>query len=403
MSALFLISAVFFAFPLLSPAVGMVLYPFLLQGLVWAARARIPLSSIQQSVVVTTALSLLIVVDATGFVRLCAFFLGFIFFHFSANEPRHLGVLLKLMSMHAWITIGQLLLVMAGVPLDFSEIFRALYGSLLPPTGIHIDYNAFSQFDFFIPRVAGLSREPAFASLLFLSFTAIALRLRHWRLVLLFATALLCTLSKVVFPLLVALALSWPTDTRRRQPAALRVLINLATFTGFHLLLVYLVLQNLELIEFAMALDASFYHRFIGLHTLATQWDVLAWFGNSIDRVSTAPIFASYEFLDDRRAFLDGSVVSKLVIDFGYFGVAVYALVVSLLSKHWRTTLGLGLGGLFINFLSVSPATLVVFWLLCGKHDRLAALPSLRYRPAAHHLALMRARLPFMKQLPSTH
>lgn len=371
MSALYVLSAVFFAFPLLAPAVGIVLYPFLLQGAVWAARLRIPLSTVVPLTFIAGAVLLLVLADPVGLLRIIAFLFGITFVAVLVRSPARLQLLLKLAAVHAVIVLLQLIVVMAGVPLDFSEVLRSAYGSLLPPTGLHIDYNAFSQWDVFIPRVAGLNREPAFASLLFLGFLIIAFKLKERRLALLFLVAVVCTMSKVVFPLAAAIVISLQGSQQRQHSRAVRLLRNLAVFVGVHLLVIIAVRMNLELVEIAMALDASFYHRFVGLHTLASQWDQIAWFGNSINRVSSDAIFADYEFLDDRRAFLDGSAVSKLAVDFGRVGIIVYAVAAASVCRNAFAAAGLALGGLFINLLSVSPATLLSFWLLSGMHTTL--------------------------------
>lgn len=374
MSAFFVVAAVFFMFPLLSPALGgVVVYPFLLYGLWQGLRRRLALAAVPTLLAVAVATLVAGLVDAVGVLRLVAFALGVAFLHLCAGDPRRMRLLLALGAVHAAVVIVQLVLVTAGFEVDFSELFRRFYGDLLPATGMHIDYNAFSQFDLFVPRVAGLSREPAFASVLFIGLAFVAARTGRWRLLLLFTAALLCTLSKVAFPLLLALGLAWSAAGTGRRSGLWNLASaagRLAAFVGVHLALVYAVYLNLDAVELAMGLDASFYHRFIGLHTFATQWDELALLGNSYDRLAASSAFQDYEFLADRRAFLDGSVVSKLVVDFGYFSLAAYAVAVAGLSRSWWHAVSLALGGMFINLLSVSPATVLLFWLLSGMYLR---------------------------------
>lgn len=366
MSLLFVISALFFTFPLLSPAVGMVLYPFLLLGIRDAVDWRIPRARAPAIVgVLAVGTGLLALVDPVSAARTIAFCCGLCFLHVAMRDPVKRDFLLRLTKYHAWIAIAQLLLVTSGIELDFSKVLRAIYGPLLPPTGIHIDYNAFSQIDLFIPRVAGLSREPAFASVLFVGMTFVALRVERPRLAALFMLATLCTLSKIAFPLILALAFAWLV--RPGSPRTVRSTVkNLLVLILVHVLMITAVSYFVEEVELAMALDASFYHRFIGLHTFATQWDVIHWMGNSIDDLSRADIFATYEFLDDRRAFLDGSVVSKLAADFGYAALLLYVLLVAVICPRWTAVIAVSLGGIFINLISVSPATILFFWLSTG-------------------------------------
>ncbi|SEK57475.1 hypothetical protein SAMN05216359_102254 [Roseateles sp. YR242] len=366
MSLFFIISAVFFTFPLLSPAVGMVLYPFLLLGVRDAIDWRIPTSRLLPLMVCGAAgMAVLGLVDPVSAARTTAFFCGLCFLHVAMQHPAKREFMLSLMKLHAWVVIAQLLLVLIGVEIDFSQVLRAIYGPLLPPTGIHIDYNAFSQFDLFLPRVAGLSREPAFASVLFVGMTFIALRMRRRLLAGLFTVATLCTLSKIVFPLILALLFVWRTPAEQTRTWR-SMTLNFLFFVAIHLVVIAGVAFFIEETELAMQLDASFYHRIIGLHTFATQWDVIHWFGNGIDDLSRADIFQNYEFLDDRRAFLDGSVTSKLAADFGYAALFLYALLVSFLCTRWTAVLAVAIGGIFINLISVSPATIMFFWVATG-------------------------------------
>ncbi len=398
MSAFFVVSSVFFMFPLLSPALGgVVVYPFLFYALAHGLRQRLRLASVP--LVPAAALAALAVglIDPVGTFRFAAFGLALLFLGLCARDARRFEFLLGLGAIHAVVVVVQLALVTAGFEIDFSEIFRGLYGGLLPATGQHIDYNAFSQFDIYVPRVAGLSREPAFASVLFTGLAFVAARLGRWRLFMLFALACLCTLSKIVFPLLAALALAWPADGRERRASAAAVAGHLALFAAVHLALIYAVRLNLDAVRLAMELDASFYHRLIGLHTFATQWDELSVLGNSIDRISQASIFQDYEFLADRRAFLDGSVVSKLAVDFGYLGLAAYAVAAACLARSWRHVLAIAVGGLFING-KVSPATVLLSWLLAGMHWRLPALLGVAPLPAGR---LPRAARRSRRHLPA--
>lgn len=366
MSLLFVISAVFFAFPLLSPAIGIVLYPFLLDGLGRVVRWRTNGRTAIWLVLLIAPVLMLTIVDPVAVVRIIAFAFGLAFLHQCMRSDSRRRLLLTLAAVHAWVVILQLILVIAGIPLDFSAVFRAIYGGLLPPTGIHIDYNAFSQLDLFIPRVAGLSREPAFASVFFLGFTFVAWRSGHRKHIALFAAATLCTLSKIIFPLILALAIVACADTTRHRRWT-TTCANALIISALHLVVILAVYFMLEEAELAMALDASFYHRIIGLHTFATQWDNIPWIGNGMDLLSRANIFATYEFLDDKRAFLDGSVISKVAVDFGYAGLIVYVAIVSAVCTRWQAAVALSIGGMFINLLSVSPATILLFWLLSGR------------------------------------
>lgn len=344
----------------------MVLYPFLLFGLRDALVWPIPNSRASAvAILLLFGTGLLTLIDPVAAARTLAFCCGLCFLHVAMKDPRKRALILNLTAVHAWIVITQLALVMGGIEIDFSKLLRLVYGPLLPPTGIHIDYNAFSQIDLFIPRVAGLSREPAFASVLFLGMTFVAVRIKRYKLAILFTAATLCTLSKIVFPLILALALSW--FAKRGLSRRIRsIAINFALVATIHLGVILAVAFFLEEVEVAMALDASFYHRFIGLYTFATQWDVIRWAGNSIDTISQADIFSTYEFLDDKRAFLDGSVISKIAVDFGYAALLLYFLLISILCARWPTIVATVVAGIFINLISVSPATILLFWLATG-------------------------------------
>jgi hypothetical protein len=93
------------------------------------------------------------------------------------------------------------------------------------------------------------------------------------------------------------------------------------------------------------------------------------------------PEFADYEFADNARAFLDGSVLPKILVDFGYAAVIGYILVLARFVRDPAAMLALCVTGLFINYLSVSPATVMTFALLSGAYfDRRPAPVSSTFR-----------------------
>lgn len=367
MTATYRVCLFFFVFPLFAPALGgTVVYPFVLYGgyLLWQRRMNLGEFRVLATGLVLTAVYAL--VDAATALRMLAFIFGGLFLLHTLADPARRALMLRMAVWHGLIVLLQFVLVVSGIGLDFSELFRAVYGPLLPPTGIHIDYNAFSQWDIFLPRVAGLNREPAYGCVLFLGFLALAVQARRWRQAAVLAAAIVCTLSKIVFPLLLALGIAWALGRRSPGRGPGPFLGKLLAFSAINLLLIVLVKANIELVESAMQLDASYFHRFVGLYTLAERFDALLALGNSQGGVGAAAIFADYEFLNDRRAFLDGSVLSKLAVDLGYVAAALYALVLAWFAANWAASIALAIAGLFINFLSVAPATILLFIVLAG-------------------------------------
>lgn len=367
LTAAYRVCLFFFVFPLFAPALGgTVVYPFVLYGgyLLW--RRRMDLSEFRVLAAGALLIAVYALVDAATAFRMLAFIFGGMFLLHTLADERRRALMLRMAAWHVVVVLLQFLLVIAGVGLDFSELFRSVYGPLLPPTGIHIDYNAFSQWDVFLPRVAGLNREPAYGCVLFLGFMTLALQAHRWRLATLLAAAVVCTLSKIVFPLLLALGVAWILGKRAQGPGVFAFVGKLLAFSAINLLLILFVKANIELVESAMQLDASYFHRFAGLYTLAERFDSLLALGNSQSSVGAAAIFADYEFLNDRRAFLDGSVLSKLAVDLGYVAAALYALVLAWCANNWAAGIALAIAGVFINFLSVAPATILLFVVLAG-------------------------------------
>jgi hypothetical protein len=361
------LAIIFFTFPLLAPAINeTVIYPFLLAGPVLFISRRLGPREVGFLGAGAALLAPCAVTDPITALRLLSFYFSCIFFAYVAASPTRLGFLVSAGTVHAAIVVLQFLLLSVGLEVDFSVVLRTVYGPLLPGTGSHIDYNAFSQLDIFFPRVAGINREPAFATVLFLGLGMIAWRQGRRKAALLCALATLFSLSKVLFALLPSYVLLWWSlhrPSNRSVPAmAGRLLVVVASQVAF-----YLVIHKLSpLVGDLAALDASFYHRFIGHMTVADDPSAFNLLTSSWERLSRLSEFADYEFKDFRRGFFDGSVVAKLLLDFGWLPTVFYALAVSVLSRNWQAALALSLGGLFINLLSVSPATVITFMNLCA-------------------------------------
>lgn len=357
----------FFVFPIFSPALGgTVVYPFVLYGFYLFFRTRWTRNNLLLLFVSFELGLAYCLVDMAGAIRLIAFVFGCYFVRHTLLDKSRSDLMMRYATWHAVIVLIQFLLVLVDVPIDFSQIVGSIYGGLLPPTGINIDYNAFSQFDLFLPRVAGLNREPAFACILFLGLLSVALSKRRLALTALMVLAVFCTLSKIAFPLVLALLITCLPWGKERPRRFIGFAGKLLVFALINVGLLISVKSNVELIETAMLLDASFYHRFIGLHTISEEFSAFSVIGNSRDVVSAAPIFADYEFRDEKRAFLDGNVIAKLLVDFGYIAAALYWLAVGLIAASVPAAAALAIAGVFTNILSLAPATVLLFVLLCG-------------------------------------
>ena len=307
-----------------------------------------------------------LMVSPSSTIRLLAFIFGCSFLIYTLQDAKRRLLMLRFGAAHAAIVLFQLTLVLLGVELDFSLLLRSVYGELLPPTGIHIDYNAFSQFDIFLPRVAGLNREPAFGCILFLCLCIVGIQARRRALTVLLGAATLATLSKVLFPILAAFVLGRLLSTKASStPPSMRYITKAGAFLVLNMIVLAGVKLNIELVEAAMVLDASFFHRIVGFYALAEQAGDFRLVGGSQDLISAAHIYSDYEFRNEPRAFLDGSVVSKVVVDFGSIAAGVLSLAVAWFATSWAAAAALAVAGLFINFLSLSPATILLFVLLC--------------------------------------
>jgi uncharacterized membrane protein YbhN (UPF0104 family) len=207
--------------------------------------------------------------------------------------------------------------------------------------------------------------------------------------------AVLCTLSKIAFPLILAIGLVNICQRRALRRNLLKFGVRLFAFLAFNLCVIWAVKANVELVEATMLLDASYYHRFVGLYTISEEFDKFSVIGNSQAAVKSDAIFSDYEFRDDQRAFLDGSVLSKIFVDDGYVAAALYSVLVASLSASWLAVIALALAGLFINFLSLSPATILLFVLLCG----MAPMPP----PLTRNINRKRRRLTFFLRPTRPH
>lgn len=386
--SLFALGILFFAFPLLAPAINdTVIYPYIFLGVALLPSLRLIPRHFCIFVAAASLLGVSCLFDLSASVRTVAFYVSCLFLCRLLNDDRYRELLFKAACVHAMIVIAQFALLFIDVEVDFSVILRAIYGPLLPGTGSHIDYNAFSQLDFYFPRVAGLNREPAFAAVLFLGLFAISLIERRFARSLLFAAATICTLSKIVVVLLpVYLMIVISTRIKGRQTVG-AVAGHFALFVASQFLVLAAIGLFSELIRDLAALDASFYHRFIGLVTLATEPEKFNLLGSSWPSLSKLGELSDYEFVDFQRGFFDGSVVPKMITDFGYLSALVYAMTIAVLARNWVCVLAVSFGGIFVNLLSVSPATVLTFVTLCGLGYRVPPVANKaavrRRRPAA--------------------
>lgn len=362
------LAIVFFTFPLLAPAINeTVVYPFLLAGLVLFAGHRFGKLELRYVLVASVLIAPCVVGDPITCLRLLSFYLSCVFFAYVCASEARLNFMLAAGMVHAVIVCVQFALLWAGVELDFSVLLRAIYGPLLPGTGTHIDYNAFSQLDIFFPRVAGINREPAFAAVLFLGLGFIAMQRRRTGYAWLFLLATLFSLSKVVFALIPSYALLyWSLRRPEKAGGGWGVLSNVLIFIASQAVFYLGIYLFSEPVAGLAALDASFYHRIIGHLTVATDPGSFNILGSSWAEMSRQAAFADYEFKDFQRGFFDGSVVAKLLLDFGWVITLFYVVAVSALARNWQSVLALSIGGMFINLLSVSPATVITFMNLCA-------------------------------------
>lgn len=381
------LAIIFFTFPLLAPAINeTVIYPFLLAGVILFIGRRFQVSELYFILLGAMLLVPCALTDPITALRLLAFYFSCIFFAYVAASPARLNFLITAGSVHAVAVVLQFLLLLVDIEIDFSVVLRAIYGPLLPDTGTHIDYNGFSQLGIFFPRVAGINREPAFAAVLFLGLGVIAWLRQRQRVALLLALATLFSLSKVIFALLPSYALLlW--SLRRpagRSPAAVAGRLAVIVFSQ---IIFYLCIQAFNPLMTALsALDASFYHRFIGHLTVANDPGAFNLLQSSWERLARAPDFADYEFRDFQRGFFDGSVVAKMLLDFGWVPLGFYAVALAVITRNWQAAMAVSFGGLFINLLSVSPATVITFMNLCA----LSYLSVTPRRPAASSSPLLR-------------
>lgn len=384
--SLFALGILFFAFPLLAPAINdTVVYPYIFLGVALLPSLRLTPRHFCIFVAAASLLGVICLFDLSASARVVAFYVSCLFLCRLLNDDGYRELLFKAACVHAMIVIVQFTLLFIDVEIDFSVILRAIYGSLLPGTGSHIDYNAFSQLDFYFPRVAGLNREPAFAAVLFLGFCVISLIERHFARSLLFAAATICSLSKIVIVLLpVYLTIMISTRIIGRQTSG-AVASRFALFIASQFLVLAAIGHYSEFIRELAALDASFYHRFIGLVTLATEPEKFNLLGSSWASLSKLGDLSDYEFVNFQRGFFDGSVVPKMITDFGYLSALVYAMTVAVLARNWVCVLAVSFGGIFVNLLSVSPATVLTFVMLCGLGYRIP--------PRATQAAVRRRRL----------
>jgi hypothetical protein len=374
------LAIIFFTFPLLAPAINeTVIYPFLLVGVMLFIGRSFQRTELLFILVGAALLVPCAVMDPITSLRLLSFYFSCIFFAYVAASSARLNFLITAGAVHAGIITLQFLLLLAGIEIDFSIVLRSIYGPLLPATGAHVDYNAFSQLDIFIPRVAGINREPAFASVLFLGLAVIAWQRQRRRVTVMFVLATLFSMSKVVFALLPSYGLLlWSL----RRPASRSAWSIVGRFVAIVLsqVIFYLGIRALTpMVTDLSALDASFYHRFIGHLTVANDPASFNLLQSSWERLAGSPEFTDYEFRDFQRGFFDGSVVAKILLDFGWLPVSFYVVVLAFLTRNWQAAVALSLGGLFINLLSVSPVTVITFMNLCA----LGYLSSAPRRPAS--------------------
>jgi len=392
---LFMLGIVFFAFPLLAPAINeTVIYPYIFLGVALLPSLRLTTGNFWAFVASASTLGLCSLFDPSASLRTAAFYVSCLFVCSLLKDDHYREILFKAACVHATVVIGQFLLLFLDIEIDFSAMLRAVYGPLLPGTGTHIDYNAFSQLDFYFPRVAGLNREPAFAAVLFLGFCAISLIERRFARALLFAIATVCSLSKIVIVLVpVYLMVALSTRMKARY-STIAIAGHLVLFITSQFVVLGAVSQFSDLIRDLAALDASFYHRFIGLLTVATEPDKFDLIGSSWQKLSRLGEFSDYEFVDFQRGFFDGSVIPKMLTDFGYLPVFIYAAVIALLARNWVCVLAVSFGGIFVNLLSVSPATVLTFVTLCGMGFRLPRAPDAigqRKRAPRHDISKLAA------------
>lgn len=373
------IAIIFFAFPLLAPAINeTVIYPFLLAGLVVFACRRFQKIELSFLLLGTTLIASCVLQDPITGLRIISFYLSCVFFLYVASNRGRLNFLISAGTVHAAAVVLQFTLLLANIEIDFSSILRAIYGPLLPGTGTHIDYNAFSQFDFFFPRVAGINREPAFAAVLFMGLGFIAHQRGRKVSALLFLLATLFSLSKIVLVLIPCYALMVLSMRSPARRSILSIMGRFAIIIVSQLVFYAAVNAASETVSELAALDASFYHRFIGHLMVATDPAAFEMLGSSWEKLSSLPALSDYEFKDFRRGFFDGSVIAKALVDFGWLPALFYVSAISVVSRNWQSALALSIGGLFINLLSVSPATVVTFINLCGMTYLVAAGNALR-------------------------
>lgn len=358
---------IFFTFPLLAPAINeTVIYPFVLAGLILFNCRRFRRTELTFMLLGAALLALCAVTDPLTSLRLLSFYFSCIFFAYVTASPVRLNFLITAGAVHAAIIVMQFLLLLFGIEVDFSVMLRAIYGPLLPGTGNHIDYNAFSQLDIFIPRVAGINREPAFAAVLFLGMGVIVWQRQQHKVVFLFALATLLSLSKVIFALLPAYALLfWSLRTPARYSVLAVVARTMVIILSQLIFYLFIEAQSPLFTEISV-LDASFYHRFIGHLTVANAPGLFNILGSSWEHLTRMPDFVDYDFKDFQRGFFDGSVITKMLLDFGWLPTGFYIVAIAVLSRNWKAALALSFGGLFINLLSVSPSTVITFMNLCA-------------------------------------
>lgn len=355
----------FFSFPLISPAIdNIVIYPYIFLGayffsLFYFSNLQwffIACSSIVM--VCCAAFDLIAVLRFISFILSCFFVVGVL------GINRYRDFFYKIMIIHALIIISQFALVIFGVNIDFSIIFKSLYGDLLPSVGSHIDYNAFSQFGLYLPRVAGLNREPAYASILFLSVAYLLFLERKMIAASIMMVAVLVSLSKIVIVILPVLFIIYLCRNEKKGNG---VVINVLSFCGVQIFIFSIIgLSYNYLIEVAQ-LDASFYHRFIGSLMVYRYPEQFSLFGESWSSMIKMPELSDYEFLLNQRAFFDGSVIPKFIVDYGWIPLFLFVFCVALVSRRWFNSAAIAMAGIFLNLISVSPATVLLFVVLCGK------------------------------------
>ncbi len=364
---LYRIAIVFFTFPLLAPAINdTVIYPFIFVGLALCAAQHFNSKELLLPAATVAVLGLCAIFDPLTSLRMASFYFACLFFVKVLSTPRLRKFMLSMGYLHAWVIIAQFTLLLAGIEIDFSKVLRVLYGPLLPGTGEHIDYNAFSQFDFFFPRVAGINREPAFAAVLYLAWLSLSIQDgKRWR-SLIFLAAMLFSLSKIILALLPVYALVVLSLRAPATRTAWGRVGNFAVFVVSQLVIYAIIYAFQDAISGVADLDASFYHRFIGMLTVARSPHEFGLIGSSWSDLIKLPSIADYEFLNFRRGFFDGNLLPKLLVDFGWVALTIYVMLVVKFARNWINVLAVSYGGLFINLLSVSPATVATFILLLG-------------------------------------